>query len=343
MNRFSKKLKYILIACVLAVLPYNTIYAAEPVEGEVKDTSQKESIDVFCPTDYPFLLFDDEDGGRQLTSQIFHIANYGKEDVVLDLSNAWMEAKEGVECKKLSHSVEADYKSDSKDIFAFLKVVDTASGKKLTKEALQKIDIPMKKVTPNKKDYILTGDRKPESYQVVLKAANHDKNGKFVSFNPESVFSFYIAGSATPNKKLDWKRGDITFNVNIRFWNLSDENTSETMEENELPEGDQPLTAPVDEEAPPSQPEDTKGDSQPDSEDAEHSTQLPSDDTLPDDTKEDTKPGSEDAGDSEPSSSDAAKDTDDTLSKENPSSDGTGDFSKPQQGGETQDDEHASE
>lgn len=300
-NKFLKKSGYIFIACILAVSPCSTMYAAEPAREGVRESSGKEdAIDVFCPTDYPFLLFDDEDGGRRLTSQIFHIANYGKEDIVLDLSDARIEAKKGIDCKKLSSPVDAGYKSDSKDIFAFLKVVDIASGKKLTQDALQEIDIPMEKAVPKKRDYILTGDRKPESYKVVLKAANHDKNGKFISFKPESVFSFYIAGSATPNKKLNWKHGDISFRVNIRFQSASDEGNPEKTNPDEL---SQSL---------PEEPEEPSGAAAAGGD----SSQLPPDSTLPEEPEEPSGAATADDGDPSGLPSSVSGDIADTSSEE---------------------------
>lgn len=282
MRRYRKFLLCICISSILSVSFCQGIYASEPVEIADSKESLDGAIDVYCPTDYPFFLFDAESGGRQLTSQIFHIANFSGEDIILDLSDAHMESKEGIDCRFLSHPIDADDRSDTKDIFAFLKVVKADSDKVFTKDELKKIDIPMKKVAPGKKDYILTGDKKPDSYEVVLKAANLDENGKFLSFNPESVFSFYIAGSATPDKSINWKNGDIKFSVNIKFrWSSEEDGAGIAgSDEQKTPEESQALPDSIKEESQPL-PDDIEDTSRPD--DAESS----SDDELSESPKED--------------------------------------------------------
>lgn len=218
-----------MLSGILSISFHYNIYASDfsETENNLDDINNTSPIDVFCPTDYPFLLFDNESGGRQLTSQVFHIANYGTEDVVVDLSDAWIEPSPEICYRELSQPVDCNYISDSKDVFAFLKVIDITSDEVMTADMLNTIDIPLEETIPQDSDYILTGIEKPDSYQIILKAANHTEKGEFVSFNPESIFSFYISGSTTPNKNLVWNHGDLSFHINIRLYVSSEEDSSE--------------------------------------------------------------------------------------------------------------------
>lgn len=182
-------------------------------------------IDVYCPTDYPFLVYESETDGRRLTSQIFYIANRGPNDIIVDLSDVRLTPKEGVAFQELSNPIDQNYISDTKDIFAFFKVADIASDSQITDETFQSIDIPLEPVIPEEGDYILTGLEEKADYKINLKAANYDENGQFLSYNPESVFAFYIAGTVTPNKNLTWNRGDISINLNIKFNTVDDKAT----------------------------------------------------------------------------------------------------------------------
>lgn len=190
---------------------------SEDAQGEA-DTPESKVIRLACPTEYPFFVArNPEKTTAHLNSQIFYIANYSNQDILIDLSNVHLEADENIAYNELSAPLEENYVSDTKDVFAFLKVLAIDPDNVPSPDDLRSGEIPQAGAVPEDGDFILTGENKTTDYKVLLKAANYDENGEFVSFQPESIFSFYIAGSVTPNKDLIWNQGDISIKVIINY------------------------------------------------------------------------------------------------------------------------------
>lgn len=185
---------------------------------EISDIPDSDIIRLVCPTEYPFFIArNPEKTVAHLNSQIFYIANYSNKDILIDLSNIHLESEENVTYNELSAPLEDGYVSDTKDVFAFLKILPIDPAKVPSSDDLRTGEIPPSGALPEEGDFILTGENKTTDYKVLLKAANYNENGEFVSFQPESIFSFYIAGSVTPNKDLIWNEGDISIKVIINY------------------------------------------------------------------------------------------------------------------------------
>lgn len=174
-----------------------------------------------CPTDYPFILFNNSSDARGITSETYYITNYGSNDIKIDLSNIRMEISDSV--RELSAPIDSTYQSNTKDVFAFLKVLPadtnaaTAPNTIPDPNTAPKINIPDQDETPKSGDFILTGAHKTTDYSIILKAANCDENGNFISYNPDSIFSFQLAGNITPNKELAWQPGDLSLKVSVKY------------------------------------------------------------------------------------------------------------------------------
>lgn len=218
----------------LFLLLFSCLSASAEEKAPISDV-----VKVHCPTDYSFLLYNDEFDGRGITSRVFDIANFGNKDVLLDLSGIKLISEADVPFRELSAPIDRHYQSDSKDVFAFLKVVPVDPNNLPTPDSLNSSDLPNEKVEPQAGDYILTGDQKTTEYKILLKAANCSEDGTFLSFNPESIFSFHIAGNITPNKDLVWKKGDIVIKVPINYTLLPDSTKASSdskPEENKAPD-----------------------------------------------------------------------------------------------------------
>lgn len=181
------------------------------------DTSDSDIIRLVCPTEYPFFIARDREEAAYLNSRVLHIANYSNKDILIDLSKVHLEPGENASYNELSAPVEKNYVSETKDVFAFLKVVDSDPDSVSSPDSFGTSEIPPEGALPSEGEFILTGENKTTEYVVLLKAANYNEDGEFVSLQPESIFSFYIAGSVTPNKDLIWNKGDISIKVIISY------------------------------------------------------------------------------------------------------------------------------
>lgn len=183
----------------------------ESVSAGEKKLKEKEIIKISIP-DKVKIWFDPYklSGRGGIFSEKYEIANYGNEDIAVKIKSAHM----------VCSSLEDEYE--------FIKegTVDIHSKKKA---------MHMNMVWVNESEHLEkvlnVSDGQIEEYVIYLKAAEYDKNGKFVKLNEGSKGEFFFEGELNSNPNVEWLDGKISVDYKYEIVSCGEENIRDDIED----------------------------------------------------------------------------------------------------------------
>lgn len=190
----------------------------------------EETIKIVVPTELPFMITQMSTEERNIISGDFDFINYGNVDVEFLIQD--IRCLFGKEEEYVQAATPAAISKDSlkKELFMYFEKADITmeeNGNGFIR-TFKRADWTVISKSGDSEEQVLT-DRLKErtaeiavldendvvittggavSYKVVLKAAQYE-DGKFVRLNPESIFSFRLAGFVNPNPAVVWNSNDI--------------------------------------------------------------------------------------------------------------------------------------
>lgn len=239
-ERMKKWSRLSLLMAVLFIM-----FQILPVSAREKN----EIVKIVVPTELPFLIVQQPGGERNIISGDFDFINYGNVDVEFLIRDIKCNFKNEEEYVQISTPAAISEDSLNKEVFMYFEKADIEMEENENSfiRRFARSDQTVTSRSTDSNEQVLT-DRLKEtaegiavldendvvittggavSCKVVLKAA-HYEDGRFVRLNPESVFSFRLAGFVNPNPAVLYDSDDIELQLSYSWSQLKQEELLET-------------------------------------------------------------------------------------------------------------------
>ncbi|MCL2718590.1 MAG: hypothetical protein FWE14_07390 [Lachnospiraceae bacterium] len=178
------------------------------------DTAESEGnveIQVAIPTTIDFYLDPlNVTGLGTIFSPDYSIINYSNVDVILEISGLAYSFSDNGSFMSYNRPLTNEDDSYYKNVFMFLRHIVNP----LIDLDGDIADITVEQLYDNQNDdFIITDQTEGSILTIILKAANYDDNGNFLSLNEDSIFLFSIMGDITSGENEVWKSGDLKINM----------------------------------------------------------------------------------------------------------------------------------